>query len=107
MQTFAETGLRSEILESIEKMGFIKPTPIQAETIPFLLNSDEDLVAMAQTGTGKTAAFGLQVLHKMDTESRGVQALVLSPTGGLCGQSATGQTKTASQKLVSVSPIDG
>ncbi|HHU57567.1 MAG TPA: DEAD/DEAH box helicase, partial [Bacteroidales bacterium] len=55
MQTFAETGLRSEILESIEKMGFIKPTPIQAETIPFLLNSDEDLVAMAQTGTGKTA----------------------------------------------------
>lgn len=107
MQTFAETGLRSEILESIEKMGFIKPTPIQAETIPFLLNSDEDLVAMAQTGTGKTAAFGLPVLHKMDNDTRGVQAIVLCPTRELCLQITTDLNKFSEQLPVSVVPVYG
>jgi ATP-dependent RNA helicase DeaD len=57
MQTFKETGLRSEILKSLEQMGFETPTPIQAKTIPYILESTNDLVALAQTGTGKTAAF--------------------------------------------------
>ena len=107
MQTFAETGLKPEILESIEKIGFIKPTPIQAETIPFLLNSDDDLVAMAQTGTGKTAAFGLPVLHKMDLKANGVQTIVLCPTRELCLQ-ITADLLTYTENLpFSVVPVYG
>lgn len=86
MLTFKETGLKPELLESIEKLGFTHPTPIQSETIPFILESDQDLIAMAQTGTGKTAAFGLPILHKMSTDSKGVQAIVLCPTRELCLQ---------------------
>ena len=107
MQTFAETGLKPEILESIEKIGFIKPTPIQAQTIPFLLNSDDDLVAMAQTGTGKTAAFGLPVLHKMELKANGVQAIVLCPTRELCLQ-ITADLVTYTENLpFSVVPVYG
>jgi ATP-dependent RNA helicase DeaD len=86
MQNFSETGLKPEILEAVSRLGFIAPTPIQAKTIPFLLESNEDLVAMAQTGTGKTAAFGLPILHKMDMNTTGIQTIVLCPTRELCLQ---------------------
>ncbi len=84
--TFEQTGLKSEIISAISEMGFVEPTPIQEKTIPHLLENTNDLVALAQTGTGKTAAFGLPLLHKIDTNSKDVQALILCPTRELCLQ---------------------
>ena len=86
MNAFEEFGLRPEILEAISQMGFEKPTPIQEEVIPFLLSGRGDLIALAQTGTGKTAAFGLPVLEQLDLKNRNIQALVLCPTRELCMQ---------------------
>lgn len=60
MITFKELGLQEEILTAIEKMGFVNPSPIQEKAIPQILSSDQDVIALAQTGTGKTAAFGLR-----------------------------------------------
>lgn len=84
--TFKELNLKAEILTAIEELGFETPMPVQAETIPFVLNSDLDLVALAQTGTGKTAAFGLPILNLTETNSRTTQALILAPTRELCIQ---------------------
>ncbi len=84
--TFDETGLKPELLSAISEMGFQQPTPIQEKTIPHLLEHNNDLVALAQTGTGKTAAFGLPLLHNVDVNSRAVQALVLCPTRELALQ---------------------
>ncbi|NJO89088.1 MAG: DEAD/DEAH box helicase [Chloroflexia bacterium] len=86
MSTFRETGLKPEIISAIELMGFEKPTPIQEKTIPALLESENDILALAQTGTGKTAAFGLPVLNQIDLNDKNVQALVLCPTRELCVQ---------------------
>ncbi|MFV0553555.1 MAG: DEAD/DEAH box helicase [Mangrovibacterium sp.] len=86
--TFEETGLKPEILKAIAEMGFQTPTPIQEKTIPHLIHNDNDLVALAQTGTGKTAAFGLPILHNLDLSSKKVQALILCPTRELCLQIA-------------------
>ena len=80
MLTFQELGLRSEILTAIANLGYENPMPVQAEVIPFMLNERNDLVALAQTGTGKTAAFGLPVLNMIDTKVKQIQALVLAPT---------------------------
>ncbi len=86
MLTFQTIGLSENILKALDEMGFEEPTPIQAKAIPHLLGSDKDLIALAQTGTGKTAAFSLPVIEKIDLESRDVQALILSPTRELCMQ---------------------
>lgn len=86
METFAEAGLRSEILQAIEEMGFEKPTPIQQKAIPALLEDNRNLIALAQTGTGKTAAFGLPLIQKLDPQARKPQAIILSPTRELCIQ---------------------
>ena len=86
MNTFAETGLSEELLKAVEEMGFTEPTPIQAKTIPHLLTSEDDLMAFAQTGTGKTAAFGLPAIHLTDTEDKKTQTLILCPTRELCMQ---------------------
>jgi ATP-dependent RNA helicase DeaD len=86
MTTFSDLGLSQDILEALQKLGFTQPTPIQAEAIPQLISSDQDVVALAQTGTGKTAAFSLPILHKTDTTSQEVQTLVLCPTRELCLQ---------------------
>jgi ATP-dependent RNA helicase DeaD len=86
MESFLETGLSQELLDAIEDLGFIKPTPIQAETIPILLSSDKDVVALAQTGTGKTAAFGLPAIELTDSDLNYVQTIVLCPTRELCLQ---------------------
>ncbi|MBX2846389.1 MAG: DEAD/DEAH box helicase [Saprospiraceae bacterium] len=86
--TFKETGLKPEIISAISELGFETPTPIQQETIPFILGSTQDLVALAQTGTGKTAAFGLPMLNQIDTDSKATQALILCPTRELCLQIA-------------------
>jgi len=86
MSTFKETGLLPQILEAIEELGFENPTPIQEKVIPALIGSTGDLVALAQTGTGKTAAFGLPIINQIDMQLREVQALVLCPTRELCMQ---------------------
>jgi ATP-dependent RNA helicase DeaD len=86
MLTFQSIGLSENILKALDEMGFEEATPIQAKAIPHLLNSDKDLIALAQTGTGKTAAFSLPVLEKVDMDSKNVQALILSPTRELCIQ---------------------
>jgi len=88
MKTFEELGLDSRILRAITEMGFEKPMPVQEAVIPVLLEMDTDLVALAQTGTGKTAAFGLPLVQKIDKESTYTQALVLCPTRELCMQIA-------------------
>ncbi len=86
MIEFKETGLAPEILDAIAKMGFVNPTPVQEKTIPALLETKNDLVALAQTGTGKTAAFGLPVLQLIDTKNQNIQSIVLCPTRELCLQ---------------------
>jgi len=86
METFQEIGLKDELVQAVQALGFVTPSPIQQQAIPLLLNETTDIIALAQTGTGKTAAFGLPLLHKIDPQAEGVQALVLSPTRELCMQ---------------------
>ena len=86
--TFKELNLKDDILSAIEELGYVQPMPVQEKTIPFMLEQTADLVALAQTGTGKTAAFGLPVLNMIDASRKQVQALVLSPTRELCIQIA-------------------
>jgi ATP-dependent RNA helicase DeaD len=86
MDTFLEMGLAPELLRAVEELGFTTPTPVQLKTIPIILNSANDLVVLAQTGTGKTAAFGLPVLQLSDMKSQSLQTLVLCPTRELCMQ---------------------
>lgn len=86
MQTFEETGINPQIIKAVSELGFEKPTKIQKLTIPYLLEKKKDLVALAQTGTGKTAAFSLPVLNQIDLETGKTQALILSPTRELCVQ---------------------
>jgi ATP-dependent RNA helicase DeaD len=86
MQTFKETGLPEEILSAIGEMGYETPTPIQSKTIPEILNYGNDLIALAQTGTGKTGAFGLPVIPQIERNEKNVQALILCPTRELCLQ---------------------
>lgn len=88
MKTFEELGLQANILKAIAELGYENPMPVQEEVIPYLLGEDNDVVALAQTGTGKTAAFGLPILQKINTKKVYPQALVLSPTRELCLQIA-------------------
>jgi len=86
MKKFNEMVLSEALQKAIEDLNFVTPTPIQKETIPWLLDNDTDLIAQAQTGTGKTAAFGLPVLSKTDSSRQIVQTLILCPTRELCMQ---------------------
>lgn len=88
LKTFEELGVSAEIRQAIEEMGYEHPMPVQEEVIPYLLGVNNDVVALAQTGTGKTAAYGLPVLQKVDASRNETQALILSPTRELCLQIA-------------------
>ncbi|MDM8153896.1 DEAD/DEAH box helicase [Bacteroides gallinaceum] len=88
MKTFEELGVAPEIRKAIEEMGYENPMPVQEEVIPYLLGNGNDVVALAQTGTGKTAAFGLPLIQKIDVGNRVPQALILCPTRELCLQIA-------------------
>ena len=88
MKTFEELGVSLEIRKAIEEMGYENPMPVQEEVIPYLLGNGNDVVALAQTGTGKTAAFGLPLIQKIDVTRRIPQALILCPTRELCLQIA-------------------
>ena len=86
MNTFEALGLKQPILDSIAELGFTQPTPIQEQAIPVLISGTTDFIGLAQTGTGKTAAFGLPLLHLMEAGERYPQALVVCPTRELCLQ---------------------
>ena len=86
MSTFKDLGVRKDFIESLKELKIKNPTEIQEKTIPVLLNTTTDFVGLAQTGTGKTAAFGLPILHKIDTSKDTIQALILSPTRELVQQ---------------------
>jgi ATP-dependent RNA helicase DeaD len=88
MTTFKDLGLDSNLLRAVEAMGFEKPSEIQEKAIPELLTSKKDLVGLAQTGTGKTAAFGLPLIQSIDSGTKGIQGLILCPTRELCLQIA-------------------
>lgn len=86
MPTFEELGLNERLLRSVEELGFTQPTPIQEKAIPVLLSGTKDLIGLAQTGTGKTAAFGLPLLQLVEAGKKYPQALVICPTRELCLQ---------------------
>lgn len=88
MKTFEELGVSEEIRRAIEELGFEQPMPVQEEVIPYLLGHGNDVIALAQTGTGKTAAYGIPVLQKTNPTNKATQALILSPTRELCLQIA-------------------
>ena len=95
MKTFEELGVSEVIRRAIEELGFEHPMPVQEEVIPYLLGNGNDVIALAQTGTGKTAAYGIPVLQKTDATSHDTQALILSPTRELCLQIADDLTSFA------------
>lgn len=92
MTTFTDLGVREDLLKAITELGYEQPMPVQEKVIPHLLNADTDVVALAQTGTGKTAAFGLPTLQRIDTSSSATQALILDPTRELCLQTSNDLT---------------
>lgn len=85
-KSFKDLGIDDRLLRAVEELGFERPMPVQERVIPHLLNEDNDVVALAQTGTGKTAAFGLPVIQRIDVSNCDTQALILSPTRELCLQ---------------------
>ena len=86
MKNFLDIKLNENIAKSLDELGFISPTPIQSKTIPLLLDTKQDLIGAAQTGTGKTAAFGIPSIHLTDISDKSVQTLILCPTRELCIQ---------------------
>src|SRR5829696_6125800 len=86
MNKFAELGLNERLVQATDELGFTEPTPIQQQAIPVLLSGTKDLIGLAQTGTGKTAAFGLPLLQLVDGGQKHPQALIVCPTRELCLQ---------------------
>jgi len=108
MNNFQELNLDNELISAITELGFVKPTPIQELVIPVLLESNRDLVGLAQTGTGKTAAFGLPMIQKTDTEIKNTQGLILSPTRELCIQIAKDlQSYSRFNRNIRITPVYG
>ena len=107
--TFEETGLSAEILKAIGELGFVTPTPVQERSIPEILNNGQDVISLAQTGTGKTGAFGLPIVQLANTQNSETQALILSPTRELCLQISKDLTAFAkyTEKLKIVSVYGG
>ena len=86
MLTFKELGIHKNFIKGLNELGIKSPTEIQEKTIPILLNSKTDFIGLAHTGTGKTAAFGLPILHSIETDSNEIQTLILAPTRELVQQ---------------------
>ena len=108
MTTFKELNLNSNLMKGLEDLEFTKPTLIQEKAIPFILNSEEDLVALAQTGTGKTAAFSLPILNQIGKNEKDLQAIVLCPTRELCLQISKDIKKFAKySREISITPVYG
>ncbi len=108
MNNFEDLKLNADILSAISELGFTKPTPIQELVIPVLLESEKDLVGLAQTGTGKTAAFGLPMIQKADTSIKQTQGLILSPTRELCIQIAKDlKSYSKNNQKIRITPVYG
>ena len=105
-ETFKELGLSEEIMKAVADMGFEEPSPIQKEAVPIAMQG-KDLIGQAQTGTGKTAAFGIPILQRIDTSKQGPQAIVLSPTRELAIQSAEEINHLAQYMNIKTIPIYG
>jgi ATP-dependent RNA helicase DeaD len=105
--TFRDLGLSEIILKALEKKGFEKPSQIQEETIPLMLSDERDIIGQAQTGTGKTAAFGLPILEKLEPTTDHVQALVLTPTRELTIQVSDELHSLKGEKRLKITPIYG
>ncbi|HUT86034.1 MAG TPA: DEAD/DEAH box helicase, partial [Elusimicrobiales bacterium] len=107
MKAFKNLGLSDATLKVLEKKGFEAPTPIQLQTIPAILLGKKDIIGQAQTGTGKTAAFGLPILENMKKKPNTVQTLVLTPTRELAVQVAEEMHSLKGDKNLSIVPIYG
>jgi ATP-dependent RNA helicase DeaD len=107
MLSFEELGLSEKTLKVLKKKGFEEPTPIQEKTIPYILEGDKDLVAQAQTGTGKTAAFGLPIMELIEEKSKFIQVLILTPTRELAIQVAEEINSLSGRQKLSIIPIYG
>ena len=107
MTTFEDLGLSEATLKALKTKGFEEPTPIQIQTIPILLSGDKDIVGQAQTGTGKTAAFGLPIIEKMEGRTKDVKAIILTPTRELAIQVAEEINSLKGKKSISIIPIYG
>lgn len=104
---FSDLGLSEMMLSSLNKKGFEEPTPIQAKTIPFLLKNNKDLIGKAQTGTGKTAAFGIPIIENMAPDSKKVQAIILAPTRELAIQVADELSSFAESQKTRITAVYG
>jgi ATP-dependent RNA helicase DeaD len=108
MSIFKELGLSDKLIMGIEELGFQNPTPIQNEIIPLFLNKENDIVGLAQTGTGKTAAFGLPIIEQLNIANNTVQSLILVPTRELCMQITTDLQKFSKYiKDILIVPVYG
>uniref|UniRef100_A9A6H8 RNA helicase n=1 Tax=Methanococcus maripaludis (strain C6 / ATCC BAA-1332) TaxID=444158 RepID=A9A6H8_METM6 len=107
MESFKNLGLSDEIIKALEKKGFTNPTPIQEQAIPILIEGKRDVVGQAQTGTGKTAAFGIPILETIDEGSRNTQALILAPTRELAIQVAEEIDSIKGSKRLNIFPVYG
>ena len=105
--TFEDLGLSDDILQGLTQKGFQVPTPVQAQTIPLLLNGEKDIIAQAQTGTGKTAAFGLPILERITPGKRKVQAIVVAPTRELANQVAVELESLKAGRDIRILPVYG
>ncbi|MGL4946270.1 MAG: DEAD/DEAH box helicase, partial [Cetobacterium sp.] len=105
--TFRDLGLTEKTLKPLEEKGFEKPSPIQALTIPALLTGDKDIIGQAQTGTGKTAAFSLPILEKIEKSTGHIQAIILAPTRELAVQVAEEINSLAHGRRLKVIPVYG
>lgn len=107
MTGFRALGLSNETLQALDQKGFEKPTPIQELTIPLLLEGEKDIVGQAQTGSGKTAAFGIPILERFDSQSKGVQAIILAPTRELAIQVANELASYKGNRRIRITTIYG
>lgn len=107
MEEFRKLGLSEDVIKVLEKKGFEEPSPIQKQTIPAILNGDKDVIGQAQTGTGKTAAFGLPMIEQLKGHSKNVQAIVLAPTRELAIQVAEEINSFKGSKKINVVPVYG
>ncbi len=105
--TFESLGLSEDILAGLTKKGFVEPTPVQAQTIPLLLSGEKDIIGQAQTGTGKTAAFGLPILERITPGLRKVQAIVVVPTRELASQVAAELESLKAKRDIRILPVYG
>jgi len=107
MDSFAELNLSSELAKAVKELGFEKPSPIQEQALPILLNESTDFIGLAATGTGKTAAFGIPLLEKIDMSIKGVQVLIMCPTRELALQVSGQINLLGKYKGVRALPIYG